>query len=327
MSEAAPIEELELLPECQARHELNADAVEEYAEAYRTGDKLPPVDVFLVDGRKIVVDGFHRVAAGVKAGLDFLRFEVVGEGELDAASWHASGVNKRHGVRRSSSDKRRAVWLALDGFGAEQSNRVVADHVGVSRELVRTVREAWEAEHGATETRTGADGKAYPAKVAGNATSDAAEAGGISATCTPSSPPPAGGTDPEEGDEGPLDGVSDKLAGKLEELGWREVTGGEGEDPPSSPQGREPWTAEPMPEDEADLEELAERIRAARLLARKLLEAEGPRTSLRQRVEDHLERAEQACRLAVAAVCPECQGDGCPRCGRRGWATKGTVAK
>lgn len=311
-TEAIPTEDLIFHPRCQAREELSKDAIEEYADIYRAGRDLPPVDVFRVNGDLLVVDGFHRVSAAVMAGRGFVRARVVGEGTLDEASWTATRANRDHGVRRTSADKRRAVRVALDGIGAEQSNRVLADHVGVSHELVRKVRAEWEAEHGVETTeRVGADGKRYPVngeQVTENATCPEApdrerDRGGDHAGASGESlgPPPAGGADDPEG--GSPDGD---------------------EDPPSREQGEEPWTAEPMPEDGRDLEELAGHIRSARLLARKLLAPEGPRASLRQRVEDHLDRAEKACRLAVPVVCSECHGDGCKACSGRGW-TDGTA--
>src|SRR5690606_7860359 len=38
-------------------------AIEDYAIAYAQGANLPPVEVFLVDGRMVLVDGDHRVKA------------------------------------------------------------------------------------------------------------------------------------------------------------------------------------------------------------------------------------------------------------------------
>ena len=164
-----PIEQIHLDARFQARSRVELDAVDDYAEAYRDGADMPPADVFEVSGAYFVVDGFHRVPAALAAGLDFLRVRVVGSGSIDEAIWYATGVNQAHGVRRSPEDKRRAVRMALDCHGGEQSDRAVAEHCGVSNHLVARVRRAQVGDvppGEAPPTRTGRDGKQYPAPVA-----------------------------------------------------------------------------------------------------------------------------------------------------------------
>ena len=140
-----PIESLICDPRFQARREMSPDVVEEYRAAYEAKSDLPAIEVFLVDGVLYVTDGFHRHAATPTNG--FLRAKLVGAGSIEQAIWHACAANRTHGLRRSNEDKRRAVRLALDsGIGAEQSNIVIAKHVGVSDMLVSDVRRAWEAE-------------------------------------------------------------------------------------------------------------------------------------------------------------------------------------
>lgn len=171
-----PLDELVLDERCQARADVNHDAVQEYRAAYEAGVELPPPGVFMVSGKAVVVDGFHRVPAAIAAGKRWLRCEVVGEGTIDEAIWHAAAVNQTHGVRRTNADKRRAVRLALETeIGMEQSSRVIAEHVGVGDQLVNTVRAEVERQLRDSRTsdagavsepskRVGKDGKSYPAK-------------------------------------------------------------------------------------------------------------------------------------------------------------------
>lgn len=174
-----PIEDVVLDERCQARADVDHDAVNEYAEAYKTGKTLPPPEVFRVSGKLYAVDGYHRIPAAFKAGIDFLRVAVVGDGTIDDAIWYATGVNQAHGVRRTNADKRRAVRMALNSpIGQEQSTAALAEHLGVSRPFVSKLREDWEAAQGATvapsepKRRKGKDGKSYPARKPKQALSD-----------------------------------------------------------------------------------------------------------------------------------------------------------
>lgn len=183
-----PVEEILLDERCQARADVNHDAVTEYRSAYEAGVELPPLRIFMVSGKAYLVDGFHRLPAAMNAGKSWVRCEVVGEGTIDEAIWTASAVNQAHGVRRTNADKRRAVKLALrTDIGMEQSSRAIAEHVGVSHVFVEKVRDEIEAEHSArletvtstsekeearletvtsraTKTRIGRDGRRRPAK-------------------------------------------------------------------------------------------------------------------------------------------------------------------
>lgn len=290
-----PLEEIILDERCQARVSVDHDAVEEYRAAYEAGTELPPLRVFLVDEKPYLVDGFHRLPAAMAAGKQWLRCEIVGEGTVDEAIWHAAAVNQTHGVRRTNADKRRAVRLALETeIGMEQSNRVIAAHVGVSDVFVAKVREEFEAERrgqvqtvstcgeGEAQTvstseprkRIGKDGKTYSAKrqVQTVSTSDDSEL-------------------------------------KPEGNSQAEVEAPEPE-----------TTATPLPAYGHALEYAAAIVRRARLDASKHL-VTAPH-HLVQRVEGLLREAEQAMKLEVPEVCPSCAGGGCKWCKGHGWLSR-----
>lgn len=148
-SEALDIVVLEPDPRCQVRVEMNPEAVDHYAELMKDDVKFrDPVEVFEVDGKRCIVDGFHRVAAARQADKRFIRCVTVGSGTMDEAIGVALSKNHDHGVRRTSADKRHAVKMALDlGWGEDGgSNRKIAKRLEVSEGLVRKVRPEWEAE-------------------------------------------------------------------------------------------------------------------------------------------------------------------------------------
>lgn len=152
------VAELVLEARCQTRAKADNEVIAEYAELYRdqaakmrvspqhAASMLPPIDVFDVKGKHVVVDGFHRVAAAVKAPIAFVEVIVVGRGTLDDAVLRALGANRAHGLRRSNADKRRAVMLAIEHPALKgKSDRAIAETCGVSYALVADVRTELES--------------------------------------------------------------------------------------------------------------------------------------------------------------------------------------
>jgi ParB-like chromosome segregation protein Spo0J len=126
----------------QPRTKLDEDAVDDYAAVIAD---LPPIEVFRVvaEGKFYVTNGFHRLEGALKAGLDEIPAEVVGEGTVEQATLKATenASNRRSGLRLTRADKRRSVRLTLlcpatAGWTDDQ----VADHCGFSRGLVTEVR-------------------------------------------------------------------------------------------------------------------------------------------------------------------------------------------
>jgi hypothetical protein len=124
---------------CQARENMNWDAVGDYRAAYEAGESLPPLEVFGVKGKLIIVDGFHRCEAAIRAGVATLPVNMVGEGAMGDAIWEALRKNHHHGVQRTQADKRKAVRKAL-ARDDSASDRAIAKHCGVSHTFVAIMR-------------------------------------------------------------------------------------------------------------------------------------------------------------------------------------------
>lgn len=122
----------------QPRNGLDEETIEEYAEDIKDGT-FPPIEVVVVDDKMFVVDGFHRVEACRDAKVKQIK-AVVRTGSKSLAQWLAASSNRKHGLRRTNADKRRAVKMALQAAPAA-SLREIAEHCGVSHELVRTVKD------------------------------------------------------------------------------------------------------------------------------------------------------------------------------------------
>lgn len=63
--------------------QLDEDHVTALAAAYQRGDEVPPIYVVMEDGFPLVVDGHHRYAAAVKAGLSVLECKEFKGGAVD----------------------------------------------------------------------------------------------------------------------------------------------------------------------------------------------------------------------------------------------------
>jgi len=98
--------------EIQQRAGLNFDYIDELSNEIANGTELPPIDVYDVAARLLLADGFHRLEAYKRAGVDSVEARII-EGTEREATLHAVGANAKHGLRRKNADKRRAVMTLL----------------------------------------------------------------------------------------------------------------------------------------------------------------------------------------------------------------------
>lgn len=154
-----PVDDLVLDPNLNLRDRLDDFAVERYAEAW---ERMPPVTVFEVDGRWLLVDGFHRHAAAMRLARRMIPAEVR-EGSMADAMDFASCANGCHGLPWTRAERRRAVEVKLR-LHPDWSDRRLAEELGAGRDLVGRVRKnlVEAGQLPATAGRVGADGKVYP---------------------------------------------------------------------------------------------------------------------------------------------------------------------
>ena len=156
-----PLDELILDPNLNLRDRLDEATVERYVESW---ERMPPITIFDVDNRWLIVDGFHRHAAAVLLKRRTILAEIR-EGRFSDALDYAAGANLRHGLPLTRAERRRAVEVKLR-LHHDRSDRGLAEDLGVHRDLVAKVRRQLveSAQIPAGETRLGADGKTYPAR-------------------------------------------------------------------------------------------------------------------------------------------------------------------
>jgi hypothetical protein len=132
----------------QSRLRLDDATVDEYAEVIRDKNTNGvilvhpfPAVVAFHDGKNYwLADGFHRLAAYIKAGMKAILAEVR-QGTKRDAILYAAGANAHHGLRRTNEDKRIAVMrLLTDEEWTQWSDREIARRCGVSNNFVSEVR-------------------------------------------------------------------------------------------------------------------------------------------------------------------------------------------
>lgn len=149
----------------QMRAKLCEDTVEEYTRLFKSGAKLPPVDVFFDGTDHWLADGFQRLTGAYDAGHATIQ-AVVHKGTQRDAILFACGANSDHGLKRTNADKRRAVETLLnDEEWVKWSDGKIAEAAGVSQNFVSDIRHQLKSDlsspaaKAADQPRVGKDGK------------------------------------------------------------------------------------------------------------------------------------------------------------------------
>lgn len=107
----------------QARFEaINEQTVEEYTEAVNRGDKFPAVVAFRPrkNGRLVIIDGNHRLAAHDRAGAPIDVYEVDPATRRATVQVMTYGLNTKHGRATSEAERTtQAIWLIDNGASQE----------------------------------------------------------------------------------------------------------------------------------------------------------------------------------------------------------------
>lgn len=147
----------------RVRDHIDGDVVAEYALCYKENAAMPPPQLFEPKGAKylLVADGLHRIEANRMLKRKAMKCDVLPGGFQDALK-HALTCNTRHGLRRTTADKRRCVESALREWPKNSDNQI-ASLCGVDHKTVAVIRSGMEEKKSieTTETRQGADGKTY----------------------------------------------------------------------------------------------------------------------------------------------------------------------
>ena len=146
----------------QVRARLCEETVQEYVEAMAAGAKFPPVIVFHDGTNYWLADGFHRLEAWKRNGVENVKAEVKEGSRIDALKF-AFSANNSHGLRMSNEDKRKVVLIVYEnrvalGLGDVPSANSVAEMCGVHHSFAGKQLATVASWRDATE-RQGSDGR------------------------------------------------------------------------------------------------------------------------------------------------------------------------
>lgn len=164
------IDQIQILEELQSRASTDWKHVDELVELLQSGGQFKEHPVVFRQGpdgdEYFLADGFHRVHAYKKAGIESAMFDVRAGGTTafrHAKLWSIQS-NFAHGLKRSSADKRRAVEMLLtDDEWSTKSDRWIAEQAGVSPSTVASIKQLSKLDSststGDNSPKTGKDGK------------------------------------------------------------------------------------------------------------------------------------------------------------------------
>jgi len=144
------------------REKLDEETIERYMECF---EQLPPVVVFDIAEGYLLADGFHRIEAAKRLGLDEIEAEIR-QGTRQNAEEFAALANLQHGKPLTRAERRKAVERMLR-LHPERANKWIADDMGVSENTVKKYREELESmsQIETLDYFIRKDGKRYPRNI------------------------------------------------------------------------------------------------------------------------------------------------------------------
>jgi len=129
----------------QARRDaVVSDSVDRFANALRNGATFPPIVVFPLGGRLIIIDGNNRQAAAKRVGREFVSGIVISEETpSELISLLTVEANAHHGV---TPDTQWRVQQAFQLISLGYTDQQAADAVNVNVTSIRVARAIQEAE-------------------------------------------------------------------------------------------------------------------------------------------------------------------------------------
>lgn len=116
--QAVKVSEIVMNAGTQMRAWMDTNTIAEYAALMKEGVQFDPIEVYLVDNQPVLVDGFHRVNAAIKAGREALEAHIT-VGTMEQAIWASIAANKKNALKRNSSDIQKAVAVTCPLCGGE----------------------------------------------------------------------------------------------------------------------------------------------------------------------------------------------------------------
>lgn len=127
----------------QIRKKLDAVAVRRYGEMTRAGKVAPPIKVGLIDGRRYLLDGWHRMEAGALTMDGDNVLVLIADMTDKQARWVAADANTGHGVPLKPAEMRGLMGAFIKSGqnklanGAPMSYREMGEALGKPHTTIR----------------------------------------------------------------------------------------------------------------------------------------------------------------------------------------------
>jgi len=118
----------------QIRNRTDPKTVQRYADAMKAGAVFPPVTLAAFDGMKVLVDGWHRVAAVEALGLREIEAKIVPSTRKEAI-WLAGQANLTHGLQLKQSEYRHVFRAFVKADKHRRENGSLLSYRDIAKEI------------------------------------------------------------------------------------------------------------------------------------------------------------------------------------------------
>lgn len=156
--------DIRMHPEMQPRFSMDTDHIDDLRQSMENGSfkfQEYPLVVHRIEKILYVVDGWHRMAAAARAGMDTVWAVITDSESVEKSAFIACAFNATNSLKRTNDDKRKCVERAME-LRPDLSSNAIASHCGVSPHMVRNIANQSDSpEPRAQLSVTGINGKSY----------------------------------------------------------------------------------------------------------------------------------------------------------------------
>ncbi len=156
--------DIRMHPDLQARFSMDTDHIDDLRQLIEIGSfefQKYPIALHRVGKILYVVDGWHRLAAAARAGIDTVWAVITDSESLEKSAFIACAANATNSLKRTTDDKRKCVERAIE-LRPDLSMNAIASHCGVSQHMVSNIVNKSDSPAPREQVRIiGKDGKSY----------------------------------------------------------------------------------------------------------------------------------------------------------------------
>lgn len=156
--------DIRMHPEMQPRFSMDTDHIDDLRQSMENGSfkfQEYPLVLHRIEKILYVVDGWHRMAAAARSGMDTVWAVITDSESVEKSAFIACAVNATNSLKRTNDDKRKCVERAIE-LRPDLSMNAIASHCGVSRHMVKNIENQSDSPGPRDQVSIiGMDGKSY----------------------------------------------------------------------------------------------------------------------------------------------------------------------